>query len=143
MFINTFSVVADLPGVKDETHSITHHGGRKEALDQLFIIESAQFQVLAELLKELELAHEGGESLLDRTMVLYGAPMGNAASHDNKNLPMVLLGGGFKHKGHIAFDTKKNYPLPNLYLSMLHRMGIKIEQFASSTGTMQGLDFAP
>jgi hypothetical protein len=143
LFINTFSVVADLPGVKDETHSITHHGGRKEALDQLFIIESAQFQVLAELLKELELAHEGGESLLDRTMVLYGAPMGNAASHDNKNLPMVLLGGGFKHKGHIAFDTKKNYPLPNLYLSMLHRMGIKIEQFASSTGTMQGLDFAP
>ena len=143
LFINTFSVVADLPGVKDETHSITHHGGRKEALDQLFIIESAQFQVLAELLKELELAHEGGESLLDRTMVLYGAPMGNAASHDNKNLPMVLLGGGFTHKGHIAFDTKKNYPLPNLYLSMLHRMGITIEQFASSTGTMQGLDFAP
>jgi len=142
LFINTFSIVPDLPGVKDETHSITHHGGRKEALDQLFIIESAQFQVLAEFLSELQQAKEGGESLLDRTMVFYGAPMGNAASHDNKNLPSLLLGGGFKHPGHLMFDSKKNYPLPNLYVSMLQRMGIPMDKFATSTGTMRGLEFA-
>ena len=142
LFVNTFSVVADLPGVKDETHSITHHGGRKEALDQLFIIESAQFRVLSEFLSGLQAIQEGGEPLLDRTMVLYGAPMGNAASHDNKNLPMLLLGGGFKHAGHLAFDKQKNYPLPNLYVSMLQRMGLPIDRFASSTGTMRGLDFA-
>ncbi len=141
LFINTFSVVADLPGVKDETHSITHHGGRKEALDQLFIIESAQFKVLSEFLTNLNATQEGGDSLLDRTMVLYGAPMGNAASHDNKNLPMLLLGGGFKHAGHLEFDKKKNYPLPNLYLSMLQRMGLPVDKFATSTGTMRGLDF--
>jgi|JI10StandDraft_1071094.scaffolds.fasta_scaffold00163_15 hypothetical protein len=140
LFINTFSIVADLPGVKDETHSITHHGGRKEALDQLFIIESAQFRVLSEFLAELELSKEGNESLLDRTMVLYGAPMGNAASHDNKNLPMLLVGGGFKHSGHLAFDTQRNYPLPNLYVSMLQKMGIQTEKFATSTGTMRGLE---
>jgi len=142
LFINTFSLVAELPGVKDETHSITHHGGRKEALDQLFIIESAQFKVLAEFLAGLNAIKEGGNSLLDRTMVLYGAPMGNAASHDNKNLPVLLAGGGFKHAGHLAFDAKKNYPLPNLYLSMLQRMGLAVDKFASSTGTMRGLDFA-
>lgn len=142
LFINTFSVVPDLPGVKDETHSITHHGGRKEALDQLFIIESAQFKVLSEFLTGQNAIQEGGEPLLDRTMVLYGAPMGNAASHDNKNLPMLLLGGGFKHAGHLAFDNQKNYPLPNLYLSMLQRMGLPVDKFASSTGTMRGLDFA-
>ncbi|MBC7968152.1 MAG: DUF1552 domain-containing protein [Fuerstia sp.] len=141
LFVNTFSVVADLPGVKDETHSITHHGGRQEALDQLFIIESAQFKVLSEFLTGLNAIKEGGEPLLDRTMVLYGAPMGNAASHDNKNLPMLLLGGGIKHAGHLAFDKKKNYPLPNLYLSMLQRMGLPIDKFATSTGTMHGLDF--
>jgi hypothetical protein len=140
LFINTFSVVADLPGVKDETHSITHHGGRKEALDQLFIIESAQFKVLSEFLAELEQAKEGNESLLDRTMVLYGAPMGNAASHDNKNLPILLVGGGFKHAGHLAFDAQRNYPLPNLYVSMLQKMGMPVEKFASSTGTMRGLE---
>lgn len=142
LFINTFSVVADLPGVKDETHSITHHGGRKEALDQLFIIESAQFKVLSKFLASLNAIQEGGDPLLDRTMVLYGAPMGNAASHDNKNLPILLAGGGFKHQGHLAFDAKKNYPLPNLYLSMLQRMGLPIDKFATSTGTMRGLDFA-
>ncbi|MBN8603567.1 MAG: DUF1552 domain-containing protein [Planctomycetes bacterium] len=140
LFINTFSIVADLPGVKDETHSITHHGGRKEALDQLFIIESAQFRVLSEFLAELERAKEGNESLLDRTMVLYGAPMGNAASHDNKNLPMLLVGGGFKHGGHLAFDAQRNYPLPNLYVSMLQKMGISTDKFATSTGTMRGLE---
>ena len=142
LFVNTFSVVADLPGVRDETHSITHHGGRKEALDQLFIIESAQFKVLSEFLTSLNAIQEGGDSLLDRTMVLYGAPMGNAASHDNKNLPMLLLGGGFQHAGHLAFDLKKNYPLPNLYLSMIQRMGLPIDKFATSTGTLRGLDFA-
>jgi hypothetical protein len=54
---------------------------------------------------------------------------------------MLLLGGGFKHAGHLAFDNKKNYPLPNLYLSMLQRMGLPIDKFATSTGTMRGLDF--
>ncbi len=140
LFINTFSIVADLPGVKDETHSITHHGGRQEALDQLFIIESAQFKVLSEFLSELEQVKEGNGSLLDRTMVLYGAPMGNAASHDNRNLPILLVGGGFKHAGHLSFDTQRNYPLPNLYVSMLQKLGLPIDQFASSTGTMRGME---
>ncbi|MBA4190711.1 MAG: hypothetical protein C0467_22225 [Planctomycetaceae bacterium] len=139
LFINTFSIVADLPGVKDETHSITHHGGRKEALDQLFTIEAAQFKVLAQFLGGLAGVAEGGENLLDRTMVLYGTPMGNAASHDNRNLPVLLAGGGFRHAGHLKFDAKKNYPLPNLYVSMLQRMGIPTEKFASSTGTLTGL----
>mgnify|MGYP002780585863 CR=1 FL=1 len=139
LFVNTFSIVADLPGVKDETHSITHHGGRKEALDQLFTIEAAQFKALAQFLGGLAAAAEGGESLLDRTMVLYGAPMGNAASHDNRNLPVLIAGGGFKHAGHLKFDAKKNYPLPNLYVSMLQRMGVPAERFASSTGTLTGL----
>ncbi|MGL6096936.1 MAG: DUF1552 domain-containing protein, partial [Fimbriiglobus sp.] len=139
LFVNTFSTVPDLPGVKDETHSITHHGGRKEALDQLFTIESAQFRLLAAFLAGLDAVKEGGESLLDRTMVLYGTPMGNAASHDNRNLPVLLAGGGFRHAGHLAFDPKKNYPLPNLYLSMLQQMGLGVDRFASSTGTMRGL----
>jgi hypothetical protein len=139
LFINTFSIVAELPGVKDETHSITHHGGRKEALDQLFTIESAQFKSLAGLLSKLKGATEGGDTLLDRTMVLYGTPMGSANSHDNHNLPVILAGGGLKHAGHLVFDPKKNYPLPNLYVTMLQRLGIETDKFATSTGTMRGL----
>lgn len=140
LFVNTYSIVADLPGVTAETHSITHHGGRQEALDQLFVIESEQIKALAGFLAGLKGLREEGELLLDRTMVLYGTPMGNANSHANTNLPVLLAGGGFRHGGHLAFDRQRNYPLPNLFVSMLQRMGIETDRFASSTGTMRGLD---
>jgi hypothetical protein len=75
-------------------------------------------------------------------MVLYGSNLGNASSHDTRNMPMLLAGGGFKHGQHLAFDEKQNYPLPNLYVSMLQRFGIEAGKFASSTGTMRGLELA-
>lgn len=140
LFINTYSIVPDLPGVTSETHSITHHGGRQEALDQLFIIESEQIKALAGFLSGLMGIREGDEPLLDRTMVLYGTPMGNANSHANTNLPVLLAGGGFRHGGQLAFDRQRNYPLPNLFVSMLQRMGLEVDRFASSTGTMRGLE---
>jgi hypothetical protein len=140
LFINTFSIVPELPGVTQETHSLTHHGNRPEVLSQLATIESAQFRALNDFLSGLKSVREDDQSVLDRTMVLYGTPMGSANSHANTNLPMLLAGGGFKHAGHLAFDNKKNYPLPNLYLSMLQRMGIETDRFASSTGTMRGLE---
>jgi hypothetical protein len=140
LFINTFSIVPEIPGVTEETHSLTHHGGRPEALDQLFRIESAHFVELSRFFGSLAAASETGESLLDRTLILYGTPMGSANSHANTNLPVLLAGGGFKHAGHLAFDTAKNYPLPNLFVSMLQQMGIAADRFASSTGTMRGLD---
>ena len=142
VFINTASIVPEIPGVNQETHALTHHGNRPDSLDQLFKIESAQFQCLAKLLDGLASAKEGGGALLDRTMVLYGTCMGSANSHANTNLPVLLAGGGFKHGQHIAFDAKKNYPLPNLFVSMLQRLGIEAEKFATSTGTMRGLNMA-
>jgi uncharacterized protein DUF1552 len=140
VFINTASIVPEIPGVKEETHSLTHHGNRPEALDQLFKIESAQFKCLAKFLDGLAAAKENNGALLDRTMVLYGTCMGSANSHANSNLPVLLAGGGFRHGQHLAFDTKKNYPLPNLFVSMLQRLGIETDKFASSTGTMRGLE---
>ncbi len=139
IFINTFSIVPEIPGVKEETHSLTHHGGRPEALDQLTRIESAQFVALNEFIKNLNGIKEEGQTLFDRTMILYGAPMGNANSHANTNLPILLAGGGFKHAGHLTFDQKKNYPLPNLFVSMLQQLGLEVDRFATSTGTMRGM----
>ncbi len=125
-----------------EIHPITHHGGRKEALDELFAYESAEFRALADFLTGLDGVKEGGESLLDRTMVLYGTPMGSANSHSNLNLPVLLAGGGFRHAGLLDFDRKKNYPLPNLYVSMLQNLGLAVDRFGSSTGTIRGLERA-
>ena len=83
---------------------------------------------------------EGEDTLLDRTMVLYGSNFGDANAHTCFNMPTLLAGGGFKHGQHHAFSTSNNYPLPNLYVSMLQRMGIESDKFASSTGTMRGLE---
>ena len=91
-------------------------------------------------LNGLSEAKEEGQSLLQRTMVLYGTCMGSANSHSNVNRPVLLAGGGFKHGQHLAFDTKNNYPLSNLYLSMLHRLGIEAKDFSTSKGTMTGLE---
>lgn len=123
-------------------HNITHHGGRPEAIAELRAKEEAQFDALNGFLTALATAKEDGESLLDRTSVLYGTPMGSANSHSNVNLPVLLAGGGFKHGQHLGFDKENNYPLANLYVSMLQRLGIDEEKFATSTGTMRGLEMA-
>jgi hypothetical protein len=123
-------------------HNMTHHGNRPEAIADLRAHEEGQFDALNGFLTDLAGAKEEGQSLLDRTMVLYGTNMGSANSHSNVNLPVLLAGGGFKHGQHLAFDTKNNYPLTNLYVSMLQRMGIETGQFSTSKGTMAGLEMA-
>src|SRR5262249_1608323 len=131
-----------IAGADHETHSLTHHGNRPEVLAELRLIESAQFRSLERLLAGLKGAREGQDTLLDRTMVLYGTCMGSANAHPNVNLPVLRVGGGFRHAGLLAFDTARTYPLPNLYVSMLQRLGIEADRFASSTGTMRGLELA-
>ena len=132
----------NIDGVETGTHSLTHHGNQPEKLDQLRRIEEAQLRELARLLDGLAAARESWGSLLDRTSVLYGTCMGNANAHSNTNLPVLLAGGGFRHGQHLAFNTRRNYPLPNLFVSMLQRLGIEADRFASSTGTMTGLEIA-
>jgi hypothetical protein len=96
--------------------------------------------LLAQLFGDLKSRAEGGETLLDRTMILYGSNMGNANTHVTTNLPVLFAGGGFKHGQHLAFDRDWNYPLPNLFVSVLHRLGIEENRFASGTTTMRGLE---
>jgi hypothetical protein len=142
VFINPFSMVPAIDGVTHETHSITHHGNRPETLQELALIEAAHFRMLDELFAGLKGAQEENGNLLDHTQVLFGSCMGNANAHDNHNLPVLLAGGGYKHGQHLAFDQKQNYPLPNLFVTMLQRLGIETDHFASSTGTMRGLEVA-
>ena len=131
-----------IPGVKTMCHELTHHGNREDRLGELRLIEEAQFSALGELLKGMDAAREQGSSLLDRTAVLYGTNMGSANSHANDNLPVLLAGGGFRHAGHLAFDRKKNYPLTNLYVSLLQSLGVEASNFSSGTGTMRGIELA-
>ena len=120
-------------------HNISHHGKDEAKLKQLAEIEIGQMELLNELLQNLKDVEEADGTLLDHTMVLYGCHMGDANIHNNKNLPVILAGGGFKHGQHLAFSGENNTPLANLYVSMLENMGLEKSKFASSTGTLTGL----
>jgi hypothetical protein len=130
----------NVPGVVTPTHGLTHQSGSVQKREELRILEEAQFRELAALLKSLKETPDAEGSLLDRTMVLYGTNFGNAGLHTTTNLPVILAGGPFKHGQHLAFDTKNNYPLSNLYVSMLQALGVETDRFASGTGTMRGLE---
>ena len=126
----------------DAYHNLSHHGRSAPKMAQLKAIDESHMTLLADLFAQLKAVREDGESLLDRTMILYGSNLGNASTHVTTNLPTLLAGGGFRHGQHLAFSTDRNYPLPNLFVSMLQRFEIETDRFASSTGTMRGLDFS-
>jgi hypothetical protein len=126
----------EIPGVNLGHHDASHHGQDPAKLEQLALIEEAEIQVLGEFLDKLKQSSEGDHSLLDRTAVLYASNLGNSSSHDNNNLPILLAGGRFKHQGHVAFNTKENTLLSNLYVRMLHHMGIEAQSFGASTGVI-------
>ena len=132
--------VVPLPGVEEGYHGLSHHGVDEDKLEQLAIVETAIIAAWGEFLRELNGVTDGGTSLLDQTSVLLTSNLGNASNHSNKNMPVIFAGGGFRHGQHLAFDQKRNYPLPNLFVSLMQQMGMEESKFASGTGTMAGLD---
>lgn len=135
-----FNPKVDLPGVELPHHALTHQSQVEDSHQQLKTIETAQMKELAKMMEELNAVSEDGDTLLDRTMILQGSTLGHAGKHDNRNMPMLLAGGGFKHGQHLAFDKVDNEPLANLYVSMLQRLGIETDRFSSGTKPMTGLE---
>jgi hypothetical protein len=131
-----------IAGVSLGHHDLSHHGKDPGKIAQLEIIERETLKTLRELLAKLQNTREEDSNLLERTMVFFGSNLGDASSHSVKNLPVLLCGGGFQHGQHIAFDPQSNPPLCNLYVSMLQRLGIEVDTFGSSTGTLTGLEMA-
>ena len=129
-------------GFRSGYHSLSHHGQREDSIAALKKIEAYQVEQFSRFLTRLRQTPCGESTLLDHTSVLFGSGMGNANSHTNTNLPIVLAGGKFQHRGHLAFDQKSSHrpPLTNLFLSMLHRFGVEVDQFSTSTGTLRGLE---
>ncbi len=140
--VNSPAIEVEGAQITDGYHSLSHHGKSAAKIGQLESIDRGHMKLLSDLFWDLKAKREGNQTLMDRTMVLYGSNMGNANTHVTTNLPVLLAGGGFRHGQHLAFDKERNYPLPNLFVSMLQRMGIETDKFATSTGTMRGLEMA-
>jgi hypothetical protein len=140
--VNTPALDVEGCEIKDGYHNLSHHGKSPVKLAQLEAIDREHMKLLDGLFAGLKASKEDGAPLFDRTMLLYGTNLGNANTHVTTNLPVLFAGGGFKHGQHLAFDRERNYPLPNLFVSMLQRLGLEVDKFVSSTGTMRGLEMA-
>jgi hypothetical protein len=135
--LNLWSTGAvNVGGVNVIHHDASHHGQDDSKIELLAKVEEAEYRVFNEFLTKLQGSSEGDESLLDRTMVFHGNSLGNASAHTSTNLPIILAGGGFKHAGHVMYDRENNRPLSNLYVRMLHQMGIEADTFGTSTGVV-------
>ena len=126
-------------------HQLTHHGKVPEYITELSIIEQFHMRQFSRFLTQLKSVDEpNGQTLLDNSMVLFGSGMGNASSHSNKNLPLILAGGGFRHGEHKSYfmnRTRKDAaPAGKLFVSMLQRFGLELDRFGTASGTLSGLE---
>ncbi|MCA9193579.1 MAG: DUF1552 domain-containing protein [Planctomycetales bacterium] len=140
--VNSPAIEIEGVEITDGYHNLSHHGKNEDKLSQLEAIDQWHMRLLDELFTGLKGTPEQEDNLLDRTMIMYGSNLGNANTHVTTNLPVIFAGGGFRHGQHLAFNTEDNYPLPNLFVSMLQRLGLEVSQFATSTGSMRGLELA-
>lgn len=120
-------------------HGLSHHGKAEDRLGQLQVVEKyliAQFGRFLGQLKEAK--------VFEHTLVILGSGMGNASSHSNRDLPILLAGGGLKHQGHVICpeEDHKRVPLSNLWLSSLQWFGLETERFGKSTGTFSPMELA-
>jgi hypothetical protein len=134
------SGVPPINGVNLGHHDLSHHGQDPAKIDQLKTLELEKMKTLRDFLQQLRSTREDEGNLLDRTIIFFGSNLGNAATHGVKNLPVLVAGGGFAHGQHLAFDPNDHPPLSNLFVTFLQQLGLEVDRFGSSTGTLRGLD---
>lgn len=127
-------------GVPDPHHPLSHHGNDPDKIARMAKINAFHVSLFGEFLQKLKNTPEGNGSLLDHSLYLYGSGIGNPNVHDHTNLPIILAGGaagGMKGNRHIRF--KKPTPLANLHLTLLDKVGVRLDSFADSTGKLTDL----
>jgi len=127
-------------GVPDAHHAISHHQGDPERLAKLGKIDLFNSTLFAYFLGKMRSTPDGDGSLLDHSMIVYGAGMSDSNAHDPRNLPIVLAGGGcgtIKGGRHLRFA--KDTPLANLHLTLLDKLGVRADKLGDSTGELANL----
>ena len=130
---------SDLDNVTSGYHGLSHHSKGENKLEQLKVVEDYIFTQVNRLFDGLQEA-----KIFDDTLVVMGSGMSDGSKHSNKDLPVLLAGGGLKHQGHVVCPTDKHkrVPLSNLWLSSLQWFGVERESFGKSSGTFSQMDFS-
>lgn len=133
--LSGMNAVPEIDGVKNDWHNLSHHGQDVAKIEELKVIELAEFRAFGEFLTKLRATKDSDRSLLDSTAVLFGSNLGNASAHSTVNLPLILAGGGYKHGRHIQTGPNKHV-FSNLFVSLAQRMGVEVDRFGFSTGVL-------
>lgn len=123
-------------GIKKDYHGLSHHGNDPESIASLIVLETHQITHFGKFLTRLSKMNDGDRMLLDSTTVLFGSGMGDANSHKNSDLPIILAGGGYKHGDfrELPREGSKKIPLCNLFVDIAQKMGVEADHFGNSTG---------
>jgi len=118
-------------------HPASHHGALDEEILEFAKINKYHISLLPYLLERLKGVQEGDSTLLEKTMIIYGSPMGDPNVHNHRRVPFLLLGGANgKLKGNMHLRAPDGTPLANVMLDMMHKLGLEdMESFGDSTGT--------
>lgn len=124
-------------GIEKSYHSLSHHGNDDDSISKLVTLETYQLEQFNKFLTRLSGITDGDQTLLDSTSVLFGSGMANANSHTNTDLPILLAGGGYGQGEFrdVRAEGAGKIPLCNLLLDVAQKMGVRSEQFGTSTGT--------
>jgi hypothetical protein len=127
-------------GVADPHHPLTHNGGDPEKLTKVAKINAFHVSLFSYFLQKLKATPEGNGSLLDHSVYLYGSGMGNPDVHDHVNLPILVAGGAAgKLEGGRHIKYPEPTPLANLHLTLLEKVGVRLDAFADSKGKVAEL----
>ena len=127
-------------GVPDPHHPLSHHGNDPDKIARMAKINQFHVSLFSEYVQKLKATPDGDGSLLDSTLLLYGSGIGNPNIHDHTNLPTLVAGGaatGMRGNRHVRYHQPT--PLANLHLSLLDRVGVRLDAFADSDGKLEEL----
>jgi hypothetical protein len=123
-------------GIDKSYHGLSHHGNDEAAIKHLITLETYQIEHFARFIARLAKMDDGDRTLLDSTSVLFGSGIGDANTHKNSDLPIILAGGGYRHGEFkkIPSSGPNKVPLCNLFVDIAQKMGVETESFGTSTG---------
>jgi len=128
-------------GIPDGHHPLTHHRNQAELMEKVRVINSYHVQQFASIVEKLKATKEGDGTLLDNSMLVYGAGLSDPNAHLHEDLPTIIVGkGGNYFKTGRRVVVRRETPMCNLFLTMMDRMGLHVEHFGDSTGSLDGLD---
>ena len=127
-------------GISEPHHPLTHHGNDPDKIAKVAKINQFHVSLFAGFLQKLESVREGNGSLLDHVLYLYGSGMGNPNVHDHVNLPIIVAGGAAGNmQGGRHIRYREATPLANLHLTLLDKVGVRLDSFADSNGQVDEL----